>query len=72
MYFGQVSAVTPCFERRRQADPLNLALSVTLQELYDMSARPAEAQKEYERSRTLAGDDARADHWVVFRLMSDK
>jgi TolB-like protein len=72
MQLGQVSAVIPCFERRRQADPLNQALSVTLQELYDMSGRPAEAQKEYERSKTLAGDHTRADHWAVFRLLAGK
>ncbi len=37
-----------------------------------MSGRPEEAQREYERGKSLAGDPSRADHWAVFRLMSDK
>jgi tetratricopeptide (TPR) repeat protein len=69
---GQIKATIPCFERLRQADPLNMAVSVSLQELYDMSGRPADAQAEYERSKSLAGDHARADHWAVFRLMANK
>jgi TolB-like protein len=72
VHFGQINEILPCVQRRRQADPLNLTVSVSLQELYDMSGRPAEAQAEYERSKALAGDHARADHWAVFRLMASK
>jgi TolB-like protein len=69
---GDVRATLPCVEHLRQADPLNLAISVTLQEQYDMSDRPTEAQAEYERSKALDGDHGRADHWALFRLMANK
>ena len=72
VHLGQIKSVLPCFERLRLADPLNLTQSVALQEAYDMAGRPAEARVEYERSKTLPGDHARADHWEVFRLMGSQ
>ncbi len=69
---GRTKEVVPYYERARQADPLSLSVSYELQIALYIAGRPAEAQAEYERSKSLAGDHGLVDRWAVVRIWSRK
>ncbi|HEX3838775.1 MAG TPA: TIR domain-containing protein [Steroidobacteraceae bacterium] len=70
--FGRAKEAVACAERQREADPLSLAASGSLQLSLDMVGRFAEAQAEYERSKDFAGGHAVWDFHAMRRLWSSK
>jgi TolB-like protein len=69
---GRIEQDLPCEERARQADPLSLVRSMNTQWMLDLADRRDEAQAEYVRSRELAGDHRRPEHYALLRLMGRK
>ncbi|MGH7292463.1 MAG: hypothetical protein ACREJT_14695, partial [Myxococcota bacterium] len=67
-YVGRTQEAIEYFERARDADPLSLGTSGTLQLFLDVAGRPDEAQAEFERSKDLAGDHRRWKWAAVLRL----
>jgi TolB-like protein/tetratricopeptide (TPR) repeat protein len=67
---GRVNEGLEYIQRARQADPLSLTVSFSLQMALDAAGRPDDAQTEYERSRTLVGNHAAADNLALRRLLS--
>jgi TolB-like protein len=69
---GRIREDVPCLERARQADPLSLARSIGMQILLDIAGRSDDAHAEYVRSKGLAGDHRRAEHFELMRVMARK
>ena len=69
---GRVNEGLEYIQRARQADPLSLTVSFSLQMALDAAGRFDEAQAEYERSRALVGNHASADNLALRRLLSRK
>lgn len=67
-YVGRTQEAIEYFERAREADPLSLGVSGTLQLFLDVAGRPDEAQAEFERSKDLAGDHQRWKWAALLRL----
>jgi TolB-like protein len=66
-YIGRAQEAIEYFERARDADPLSLGVSGTLQLFLDVAGRPDEAEAEFERSKDLAGDHQRWRWAAVLR-----
>lgn len=69
---GRINEGLEYIQRARQADPLSLTVSFSLQMALDSAGRFDEAQAEYERSRSLIGNHASADNLALRRLLSRK
>ena len=67
---GRVKEGLEYIQRARQADPLSLTVSFSLQMALDSAGRLDEAQAEYERSRSLVGNHASADNLALRRLLA--
>jgi TolB-like protein len=68
--FGRAQEAVACAVRQREADPLSLNVSGSLQMSFDAVGRFAEAQAEYERSKDFAGSHAVWDWHAMRRLWS--
>ena len=66
---GRVNEGLEYIQRARQADPLSLTVSFSLQMALDAAGRFDEAQAEYERSRALVGNHASVDNLALRRLL---
>jgi TolB-like protein len=69
---GRVNEGLEYIRGARQADPLSLTVSFSLQMALDAAGRTDDAQAEYERSKTLVGNHAPADNLALRRLLSAK
>jgi TolB-like protein len=69
---GRVNEGLDYIQRARQADPLSLTVSFSLQMALDTAGRPEEAEAEYQRSRDLAGNHATADNLALRRALTRK
>jgi tetratricopeptide (TPR) repeat protein len=69
---GRINEGLEYIQRARQADPLSLTVSFSLQMALDSAGRFDEAQAEYERSRSLIGNHVSADNLALRRLLARK
>jgi TolB-like protein len=69
---GRVGESIPFFLRMRDADPLSRRVSVDLQVALRSNGQLSAADREYERSKDLAGFPDEADWYAMLRLWSRK
>jgi TolB-like protein len=69
---GRVNEGLEYIQRARQADPLSLTVSFSLQMALDTAGRPGEAEAEFQRSRDLAGIHVVADNLALRRSLTRK
>jgi TolB-like protein/Flp pilus assembly protein TadD len=69
---GRIRETVNIYEQARNVDPLSLYVSSDLQTWLDAAGRSIEAQAEYERSRSLAGNHGQANIFAMLRLLARK
>jgi len=69
MNTGRLSEATTRVRQRRETDPLSINASYGWQIMLTLTGHPDEAQAEYVRSRSLAGENRLADSFGVLRLL---
>ncbi len=69
---GRINDAAPLVERDLQADPLSLLSSYAQQIVCFLTGRPEEAQAEYARSKTIAGNHANVDAFALLRALARK
>jgi TolB-like protein len=67
---GQISEQVPLVERERDADPLSLATSFSMQLTYYFAGRLADAWKQFQRSKSLEGDHENSDIHAIYILQA--
>ncbi len=65
---GRIREAIANVDMRRRNDPLSLNASYGWQIMMHLAGRDAEAQAEYERGKTLAGDHALIDQFALMRM----
>ena len=67
---GRVGDALPLIQQMRDADPLSLRVSGLMQIVLRSSGRTEDAEREYQRSKDLAGSHAEWEWYALLRLWS--